>query len=85
VDELVVVLDTGEVSGNLHGQTRQSAVFECDLDPSAGASRLIFTAADEPFTGVWAVIIRHPSSLAKNNWIVSLEVPDAGASPSPTP
>jgi hypothetical protein len=76
-DDLLVILGTSPTD-DWTGQAMQSAVFRCDIDPSAGESRVVFTAPDKPFTQMWAVIVRHPSSLAKNDWVVSLEAPEAG-------
>jgi hypothetical protein len=84
VDDLVVMLGTGPTA-DWTGRSMQSAMFRCDLDPSAGEGRVVFTAPDEPFTRMWAVIVRNPSSLAKNDWVVSLEAPDTSATPSPSP
>jgi hypothetical protein len=82
--ELMVMLGTSPTD-DWTGQAMQSAVFRCDLDPSAGEGRVVFTASDEPFTQMWAVIVRNPSSLVKADWVVSLEAPEAGSSATPSP
>jgi hypothetical protein len=78
VDDLVVILGTSPTPDDFAGRATQSAVFRCDLDPSAGEGRVVFTASDEPFTQMWAVIVRNPSSLVKADWVVGLEAPEAG-------
>lgn len=79
-DEVIVLVSTEPGIGPMDNQPLQAAEFSCP-----GAGRVELTAASGSFQYVSAVAVRNPSSLVDTNFTVSIEVPDATPTTSPSP
>jgi hypothetical protein len=77
IDELVVLAST---SGSFaDGEPLQAARFDC-----SGEARVVLTAPSGSFKNILASIVLTPSSYARGDYQVSIEVPDESPSPSPS-
>jgi hypothetical protein len=79
-DEVIVLVSTDADISPLGGQPLQAAEFSCPQD-----NRVELTATSGAFQSVSAVAVRNPSSLVDTNFTVSIEVPDATTTASPSP
>jgi len=82
-DQLVVFADTQGDPPYTDGGPYEAVTFRCDM--SGHETRVELTAPSGDFQQVWAVVIRNPASLVDTSFVVSIEIPVEGASPSPTP
>lgn len=77
--ELIVLASTEPGMGVTEGQPLQAAEFSC-----SGESRVELTAMSGAFQNVRAVVARNPASIVDTNFTVSIEVPDATPTASPS-
>jgi hypothetical protein len=78
-DDVIVLVSTAAEISPLGSQPLQAAEFSCP-----GEGRVELTAASGAFQSVSAVAVRNPSSLVDTNFTVSIEVPDATPTASPS-
>lgn len=81
-DELIVFANTQGGLPLTGGGPFQAATFRCEMSGHEG--RVELTAQSGAFQEVDAVVVRNPSSIVDTSFVVSIEVPAAGPSPSPT-
>jgi hypothetical protein len=77
LDDIIVLIGAGEP----YGHAVQAAVFHCELAPGTDA-RVVIPASGVSYTRVMIYTVRSPGTLVDTSWVVSIEVPDAEASPS---
>ena len=78
-DDVIVLVSTAAEISPLGSQPLQAAEFSCP-----GEGRVELAAASGAFHSVSAVAVRNPSSLVDTNFTVSIEVPDATPTASPS-
>ena len=79
-DEVIVLVSTAAEISPLGSQPLQAAEFSCP-----GEGRVELTATSGAFQSVSAVAVRNPLSIVDTNFTVSIEVPDATPTASPSP
>jgi hypothetical protein len=78
-DEVIVLVSTAAEISPLGSQPLQAAEFSCP-----GEGRVELTAISGAFQSVSAVAVRNPWSTVDTNFTVSIEVPDATPTASPS-
>jgi hypothetical protein len=78
-DDVIVLVSTAAEIRPGENQPLQAAEFSCP-----GERRVEFTATGGAFRSVSAVAVRNPASIVDTNFTVSIEVPDATPTASPS-
>ena len=78
-DDVIVLVSTAAETSPFQSQPLQAAEFSCP-----GDGRVELTATSGAFQSASAVAVRNPSSIVDTNFTVSIEVPDATPTASPS-